>query len=160
MSTTQSSPAQMAREIILIDEERKRISARDSELKERRGTLEAELVDHLVDEGMTGMTVDGRNVHLQHRMFFRPAEGVDKAKVAEALEGLGMTDLIKIKDYNSTSLDSRLKEIVQTAQDRRALLADQGEDVEFTADPVEDLPEQLRGLLVCSVKTDIRAPKR
>ena len=131
----------------------KRKQALDNELKEVKAEIER-LVEpaknFFIENGIQNMRIEDRTPYLHRQVFASEEEDYTKKDVNEALREIGMEDII---NYNSTSLNSYIKEVFGGFPE---LFNEQGSLIATEEQLKSCLPPPLARVLRIAEKIDIK----
>jgi hypothetical protein len=101
------SATSMLTDLVTIDKKRKQLKEELKQLDDARKIVEETILTTWEEEGVTSTKVDGSTVYLSSRRWWTAKNG-NRQAVVEALEGLGMDDMVT---FNTQTLSSYCNEL-------------------------------------------------
>ena len=86
-------------------------------LSKNKETLEQELIDLMIDEGVPQIKIDKVTLFRRTDTFWGPAEGIEKSSLISALANDQRTMDLVSPSYNANSLRSRINDIIKNDGD-------------------------------------------
>lgn len=93
---------------------RKRLKAKYEELGAELEAIEQTLIQHMIQEGTTKITVNGASISIETKIWpklLRPRD-----EVVQALEQVGLGDLVQ-KNFNTNKLAAYIRELDAAGED-------------------------------------------
>jgi len=94
---------------VALEERRRQLEAEVETLKTEAAELEQRLLPQFEQEGFEKITVDGRTVYVERRLWAKAKDG-DKAAVCKALKRARLGDYVE-ETFNTNSLSAYVREL-------------------------------------------------
>lgn len=94
---------------IQLEQRRRQLEAEIGTIKAQSAELEASLLPQFEQAGMERVSIDGRTVYIERKLWAKPKEG-DKQAVCKALKRARLGDYVQ-ESYNSNSLSAYIREL-------------------------------------------------
>lgn len=101
-------------ELLDLVEKKKNLNMELKDTQERINQLEPWVVDHLAENDVDGLKLNGKSIYVQHRVFTKVIGSKDEA--IRALKEAGLDEYVA-ENFNRRSLDGYIGELIKNGEE-------------------------------------------